>query len=137
MEVLKVDSGIREFQVGCGVLRFNPADPNLYVRFSDAVEQLREMEQALASQASGEGAQVLTLMKETDRKIKNLLEQALGPGNDLDSVLCGVNLLAVADNGCRVVENLMAALQPVLAEGARAWAKQEAAVWGQPLSQLR
>ena len=34
MQELKIDTGVEEFRVnGRGVLRFNPADPNLYHRF--------------------------------------------------------------------------------------------------------
>ena len=33
---LNIDTGVEEFRVnGRGVLRFNPADPNLYHRFLD------------------------------------------------------------------------------------------------------
>ena len=42
-----------------------------------------------------------------------------GNQNDFKKLLNGVNLLAVADNGQRVVTNLFEALEPVLVEGAR------------------
>lgn len=133
MEKLIFDSGIREFQInGGGVLRFNPADPNLYGRFLDVLETIREVEKELVAEAKSleqcqdSGAAVLRLMREADRKLKGLLDAVFGEGNDFDALLGGVNLLAVAGNGRRVIENLLEALQPVLAQGAEACAKQEA-----------
>ena len=133
MEKLCFDDGLKEFQVnGNGVLRFNPADPNLYGRFLDVLETIREVEKELVAsakrleQCQDSGAAVLRLMREADRKLKGLLDGAFGEGNDFDALLGGVNLLAVAGNGRRVIENLLEALQPVLAEGAEAGAKQEA-----------
>ena len=133
MEKLIFDSGIREFQInGGGVLRFNPGDPNLYGRFLDAMEKVRGVEQELVDRAKemeqvqDSGAAVLGLLRETDRKLKKLLDEVFGEGNDFDALLGGVNLLAVAGNGRRVIENLLGALQPILAQGAEACAKQEA-----------
>ena len=41
MKQLNIDTGVEEFSVnGHGVLRFNPADPNLYHRFFDAGKTL-------------------------------------------------------------------------------------------------
>ena len=119
MEKLIFDSGIREFQInGGGVLRFNPGDPNLYGRFLDAMEKVRGVEQELVDRAKemeqvqDSGAAVLGLLRETDRKLKELLDEVFGEGNDFDALLGGVNLLG--------------ALQPILAQGAEACAKQEA-----------
>ena len=42
-----------------------------------------------------------------------------GEENDFDALLGGVNLLAVAGNGERVITNLLQALLPVLTEGAK------------------
>ena len=40
---LKIDTGVEEFRVnGRGVLRFNPADPNLYHRFFAAIPMLEQ-----------------------------------------------------------------------------------------------
>ena len=122
MEKFVFDDGVREFRVnGGGVLRFNPGDMNLYARFLDAVEQIRAVEAELVEEAKGQvdGAQVLRLMREADRKLKGILSQVFGQGNDLDALLGGVNLLAVAGNGERVIANLLGALQPILTEGAR------------------
>ncbi|MBQ7345477.1 MAG: hypothetical protein IJW45_05385 [Oscillospiraceae bacterium] len=134
MEKLVFDSGIREFEIdGGGVLRFNPGDPNLYGRFLDAIEKVREVERELVDRAreleqvQDSGAAVLGLLRETDRKLKALLEEVFGQGNDFDALLGGVNLLAVAGDGRRVIENLLGALQPVLAQGAQACVERETA----------
>lgn len=133
---LEFDSGIREYTVnGKGVLRFHPADPNLYSRFLEAMEQIRAMEDTIAVQAQGlgndDGSQVLVLLRQTDRRIKELLNWVFGEGNDFDKLLDGVNLLAMAGNGKRVLENLFAALEPVLEQGAQECADAIAAGNGQ------
>lgn len=66
-------------------------------------------------------------MEETDRKVKRTLNEVFGEPNDFDALLEGVNLMAVASNGERVVTNLLAALAPVLEQGARECAEQSAA----------
>ena len=45
---LNIDTGVEEFRVnGRGVLRFNPADPNLYHRFFAAGAELDSYDAAL------------------------------------------------------------------------------------------
>ena len=128
MEKIQFDSGIREYRInGMGVLRFNPGDPNLYARFMEAADRIGDMEKELAQKAQAEGASVVALLQEADRKMKETLGWVFGPGNDFDKLLSGVNLLAVAANGQRVVTNLFAALEPVLVSGAEAMTKQKTA----------
>lgn len=120
MKKIKLDTGITTVALGSGTLRFHPADPNLYVRFQEAVEKLQSVESELvakAADAQGEG--IAKLLQEADRQMKEILNWVFGPGNDFDRLLEGVNLLAVAANGQRVVTNLFEALEPVLVEGAR------------------
>lgn len=128
MQKLVFDSGVKEFQLGtAGVLRFNPSDPNVYARFMEAMDKLPAIENEAVEkakrleQSTGEapnGVEVLKLLEEADKKIKQLLNNVFGGGNDFDQILNGVNLMAVADNGERVVTNLLAALQPVMVGGA-------------------
>ena len=136
MEKIQFDSGIKAYRINeTGILRFNPADPNIYVRFLEAVEKLRALERELAEQAraaegQADGVTAVKLMAEADRQMKAVLGWVFGSGNDFEELLNGVNLLAVAGNGQRVVTNLLEALQPVLAEGAELCAREktEAAV---------
>lgn len=130
MEKLKFDSGIREFDLGCGVLRFNPADPNLYSRFLKGAEELKSLEKELTEKAAAlqedtDGAQVVALLVEADTKMKVLLGKVFGEENDFEKILKGVNLMAVATNGQRVVTNLLQALEPVLLEGAELCAREK------------
>ena len=119
MEKIQFDSGMKSYRInGNGVLRFHPGDPNLYQRCLDAVEKFRALEQEMIAASAQEG-QILTCMQEADRKMKELLGWVFGPGNDFDKILEGVNLLAVADNGERIITNLLQALEPVLLEGAK------------------
>ena len=129
MEKIQFDSGVRSYRInGGGILRFNPGDPNLYSRFLEAVEKLQEAEKELTRQAETAQAQdIVKLMTQADEKMKNILGWVFGESNDFHKLLGGVNLLAVADNGERVVTNLFAALEPVLVEGAKCCAEQQAA----------
>lgn len=128
MEKIQFDVGQRAYRInGAGVLRFNPGDPNLYSRFLDAVEKLKEVETELTRQAETvQGEEIVKLMTQADKKMKGILGWVFGPENDFQKLLGGVNLLAVADNGERVVTNFFAALEPVLVEGAKRCAGQQA-----------
>ena len=120
MKRIKLDSGLEEVAIGCGILRFNPKDPNLYVRFQEAVEKLQQVEKELTENAPEDGIAAAKLLQKADEKMKEILAWVFGPGNDFHSILGGVNLLAVAKNGERVVTNLFDALEPVLLSGAKA-----------------
>lgn len=105
MMELSMEPVSREFQIpGGGILRFNPADPALFLR-------LEQLESRAAELPKTDPVQL-------DRALKELLSEVLGPGNDLHSALCGVSLFAVGRDGRTVLEALMAALAPILQEGA-------------------
>ena len=131
MEKIDFDSGVMEFKVnGSGVLRFNPGDPNVYARFLEAADKIRDVETALTEQAKSleeqdSGKAAVKLMAEADKQMKEILGWVFGENNDFDKILGGVNLLAVAGNGQRVVTNLFVALQPILVEGAKRCASEK------------
>lgn len=128
MEKIQFDSGIKEYKLnGMGVLRFNPGDPNLYARFLEAAEKIKALKQELTAQAETEGTAVVQLLQTADEKMKKTLSWVFGEGNDFHKLLGGVNLLAVAGNGERVVTNLFNALQPVLLSGAESLTRQAVA----------
>ena len=126
MQTLHIDTGVEEFSVnGRGVLRFNPADPNLYHRFFAAGKTLEkydaELTESLQNVTGDEktrAAAGLALLNEYDGKIKKLLTEIFGAENDFDAILGGVNLAGVGANGKRVVQNLLEALTPILCTGA-------------------
>lgn len=134
MEKLIVDIGLREYKVNNGVLRFNPADPNVYARFVAAADKFVEIERRMVakaeeldgSDAGQNGAELLKLMETADREIKTLLGAVFGQQNDFDSILGGVNVMAVASNGERVITNFVAAIAPILTEGAQKCARDQA-----------
>ena len=127
MEKLQFDSGMKSFRInGGGVLRFHPGDPNLYSRFLEAVDKFKALEQELTQACAKEEADILRVLEDADAKMKKLLNWVFGGDNDFHKLLDGVNLLAVADNGERVITNLLQALEPVLLEGARRCAGQQA-----------
>ena len=116
MEKITFDNGVREYCInGTGVLRFNPADPNVYQRLTQAEEKIRRIEESL-TQSGEDDARLLC---EADRQLKEILNWVFGPGNDFNEIAGNVNLLAVAKNGRQVVDNLFAALEPVLTRGVR------------------
>ena len=130
MQTLTIDTGIREYRVNNrGVLRFNPADPNLYHRFFAAGAQLdaldKEANAALQKAAESSGneeetsAECLRILRSYDEKIKRLLGEIFGAENDFDTILEGVSLAGVGANGKRVVQNLLDALTPILQQGAQ------------------
>lgn len=131
MEKIVFDSGVKEFEINNnGVLRFNPSDPNVYARFFDATEQIQQIEKELIEKGedlknnenndeASAGEAAIRFMQEADKQVKELLGRVFGPGNDFDRLLGGVNILAVATNGERVVTNLMHALLPVIEQEAK------------------
>lgn len=128
MKKLNFDTGIEEFDVNGAVLRFNPSDPNVYARFLAAAEKITDIEQQMVvKNAENSGAQVLRLMEEADRKAKDLLAEVFGSQNDFDKMFNGVNVMAVAANGERVLTNFFYALTPILTEGAQKCAREQAA----------
>ena len=110
---LNIDTGVEGFRVnGRGVLRFNPADPNLYHRFFAAGAELDSYDAALTKALAAldgdeqqRAAAGLALLNEYDGKIKKLLTGIFGAENDFDAILGGVNLAGVGANGKRVVQN--------------------------------
>ena len=127
MEKLQFDDGIRSFRInGGGVLRFNPADPNVYARFLEGEEKLLALEKALSGAA--DGAEAVERLRQVDGQMKQVLNHIFGPENDFEVLLKGVNLLAVASNGQRVVANLFAALEPIITQGAERCAKEQTAL---------
>ncbi len=134
MDKLLFDSGIREFQVNdTGVLRFNPGDPNVFDRFLSAREQLEGIEARLVErgtaiadrkdQAAGEDS--VRLMAEADKEVKAVLSRIFGPGNNFDEIMGGVNTMAIGSNGERVLTNFLAAITPILVDGAKRCANQK------------
>ena len=121
MEKIQFDAGQRSYRInGAGTLRFNPCDPNVYSRFLEAVEKLQAVEEALTQQAEeAKSEDIIKLLTAADEKMKGILNWVFGGENDFHKLLGGVNLLAVAENGERVVTNLFAALEPLLVEGAQ------------------
>lgn len=135
MESLIFDSGIKEFQInGKGVLRFNPSDPNLYGRYMESMKKIEAVEKAMAKKAKSietknggqaSGEDIISIMCDTDHQMKSILNDIFGHGNNFDDILEGVNLMAVAGNGNRVITNLLNALQPIMEDGAKECANGE------------
>lgn len=133
MEKITFDFGVKEYKICNGVLRFNPSDPNVYARMMGAMEKIQQVEESIVAKAKEKqedeqvtGKAVLQLMEESDREVKKILSDVFGNQNDFDKILGGVNVLAVAGNGERVITNLINALFPILQEGAQKCAREQA-----------
>lgn len=131
MKKITFDTGVQEYKLPGGVLRFNPADPGVYVRFRQAVDSLQQLEQDMAAAITAENADYLDILTRTDKAIKQNLTLVFGPGNDFDALVGGVNLLSAAADGKTVAEHLLTALEPVLLDGAKRCAQAQAAAIGQ------
>ena len=130
MQKLSFDLGLKEYEIGGGVLRFNPNDLNVYARFGEAGKRLTAVEEKLIAkaQAAGEeasGKVVLALMAEADREAKETLAWIFGDHNAFDAIFCGTNVMSVAANGERVITNFIHAVQPILEAGAKKCSKQQ------------
>lgn len=124
MEKLTFDTGVKTYKVGAGVLKFNPTDPNVYARFLEVLDGLAQLESALTGVS---GAEAVAALAKADREVKDKLSYVFGPGNDMDAVFSGVSLLAVGANGQRLITNFLGAIEPILSDGARQCAREEAA----------
>ena len=126
---LQFDDGLLRLDInGNGILTFNPSDFNVYQRFFGLLKELPELEKRYAAEVEQPGSEddsfalagrELDRARELDREIKDKLGAAFGPGNDFDALLGGVNLMAVGNNGQRVITNLLNALAPYIEEGAK------------------
>jgi hypothetical protein len=136
MENIVFDTGTREYRINGGaILRFNPSDPNLFMRFLQGADKVTALETELTARfgmlqstdtPEKRTAAMLEIMGETDKALKTLLTEIFGGENDFHQILSGINLLAVAGNGQRVITNLLQCLQPILVEGAEAYADAKA-----------
>lgn len=128
---LSIDTGVQEYEInGNGVLRFNPSDPNVYERFFAALDQITVLEtkydaeiKAVKPQAIDEhgypmsGKTAISIFRDLDIEVKNILRNVFGEDNDWDVLLDGVNLMAVGANGERVITNVLIALKPIIEAG--------------------
>ena len=128
MEKLNINVGIKQYQLvkGGALLSFNPGDPNVYARYMEMVPQIKAVETEMAGKAkkveagaADAGERTLQIMRETDIRMKNILNKIFGNGNDFDAILLGVNLMAVTESGNRVISNVLEALTPIMNEGAK------------------
>lgn len=136
MPELKFDDGIIELDVnGNGMLRFNPADLNVYQRLCTLLRELPELEKKYAAEVDATSAQRpnpeslsssevvelagedLDKAKEIDAEVKKKLAWVFGPGNDFDQLLGGINIMSPGRNGERAITNFLNAITPYLKDG--------------------
>ena len=130
MQKLNFDLGLKEYEIGGGVLRFNPGDPNIYARFAEVGKQLTAVENKLVAKAEAlgneaSGKTILALMAEADKEAKAILSWIFGDHNDFDAIFCGTNVMGVGKNGERIITNFISAVQPILEAGAKKCARQQ------------
>lgn len=128
MQDVLFDTGLKEYRMPGGILRFNPRDPNLYQRFFESASQVAALEDKLVADAEALQRdskdekdlpqRLLNLMAVADKEVKEILNGVFGGGNDFDALLNGVNVMGVGNNGERILTNLFEALRPILAQSA-------------------
>lgn len=140
MECLNLDIGLKSYQLveGGTPLVFNPGDQNVYARYMEAMDEIKAVETEMSAKANAviaaddseaekerTGAESLRIMRETDSRMKSILNKVFGVGNDFDKILCGVNLMALTSDNNRVINKVLEALSPIMQDGARACAETE------------
>lgn len=134
MKELNLNIGLERYQMvkGGAPLVFNPKDQNIYARFSSVIDTMNKIEQSakeetqkITKDTPDSSAQMLRVFENADRRMKEALNGVFGGENDFDKILCGVNLLALTDDGRRVVEVLMEALTPIFRAGAQSYIDEE------------
>ena len=123
MENFSFDTGMKEYRMDNGkVLRFNPSDPNVYANFMDAIPVLEGIEADMMAKgrslAAEDVAGALNVMREADKDIKRELGKVFTE-NDFEDILDGVNLMAVASNGQRVISNFRDVMTPIFEDGVK------------------
>ena len=118
MEKLNFDAGIQEYDLGFGVpLRVNFSDPNLYERFLSLTDRIMEIAKGYDGMEAAGGEDYLKFLRDADRKVKEVLNDTFGLGNDFDKIMGGTNMMAVATNGNLIVTNFIDAITPVMQDG--------------------
>ena len=134
MEKLNISVGIKRYQLveGGSLLSFNPGDPNVYARYMEMVPKIKSIQKEMTEKANSvdvdaddAGEKTLQIMRETDTRMKSILNQVFGSENDFERILLGVNLMAVTEGGRRVIDNVLDGLMPIMNEGAKACVETE------------
>lgn len=116
---LKINQGLRRYEVKdqdgnpIGDVRFNPSDLGLAARVEQAKKSLAEMVDNIP-----EDADVDTLA-EIDRKVKAQFDYIFGSAVS-EVFFSGVSSLAVCEDGSLVLENVMQAIAPIIADAQKA-----------------
>ncbi len=125
---LQFDVGIKEYEVNdSAVLRMNPSDPALYDRFRTLIKKIEALEAEIAKEKEPTADKALDLMTDYDQRVKGYLNDAFGLENDFEQIFSGLNLMALGNNGKRIVANFLEAIKPEIEKGAKAHAKETAA----------
>jgi len=134
-EILSFDTGVKEFIINGVPVRFNPADPNLYSRFSDLQSEVERIESDFSEKRSqcSDTADLLTLTTQYDKQVKSMLSEVFG-GADMDAVFGGTSVISPTDGGNMAIKNFFDCLTPIIQEGVKEYAKLEAV---QALSEIQ
>lgn len=121
MEKFAFNTGVKEYPMPGGVLRFNPKDPNVYDRFIKATEKISTVEKEFYAKAQ-ETDDWTGLMRDLDLEMKAILSEAFGYGNDFDALMNGESLAGLNEDDEFIVSAFIKAIQPILEAGAKSYA---------------
>ena len=97
MAKLNYSTGVQEFEVEGGTIRFNPADPVFVRRLYDAFSALGEQQEAGEKQNQAlTGEALFEVIEEKDAEMRRSIEGVFGPGT-AKMIFPEVGLYALAD----------------------------------------
>ena len=120
MEKIKFDSGVKQYEInGHAVLRFNPSDPNLYKRFKEVGDYLLGLEKEVSakSKSVSTGLDMIDILSEYDKTMKEKLRYVFGADNDFEAIFEGENVMALASNGEMIITNFLNGILPIVEAG--------------------
>ena len=116
MATLKIDLGLKSFEVcdtdgnTLGTIRFNPSDPGLLPRWTDAETRVREL--ASTPEGDYDTADGLAML---DREVKAQIDHAFGtPVSEV--FFQQVSSLAICEDGSMVLDHVLQAVEPIILE---------------------
>ena len=119
---LRINQGVKRYEVKdpdgelLGIVRFNPADFGMTARVDEAKKTLAELVESIPDDAAEE------ILGEIDRKVKAQFDYIFGSSVS-EVFFSGVSSLAVCEDGSLVLENVMEAVAPIIAEAQKAAAQ--------------
>ena len=96
---LKYSTGVKEFEVAGGTIRFNPSDPAFVHRLMECFDDLQKRQddgETKNQQLESDGVALFHAIEERDAQMRNGIDYVFGPGSS-QVIFPGISLYALAD----------------------------------------